>query len=91
MHGFGPRVLQVLPKEGVGATVKDIQARIGDIQIRSPSGKTVREHLQRLEQLGLVYKEPARVHGDPARYFRLVDSVFDAGPLDFRLASELEV
>lgn len=90
MHGFGPRVLQVLPREGVGATVKDIQARIGDLQERVPCAGTIRLHLGRLEALCLVYKEPGRGPGEGARYFRLADSVFDAPPLDFRLASELE-
>lgn len=90
MHGFGPRVLQVLPREGRGATVKEIQARIGDLQERIPAGETVRKHLANLEELGLVYRETAQSHREGARYFRLVESVFDASPLDFRLASELE-
>lgn len=77
MHGFGPRVLQVLPREGRGATVAEIRARIGDLQERVPSAETIRRHLATLEVMSLVYREPGKSRAEPARYFRLVESVFD--------------
>lgn len=70
MHGFGPRVLHVLPREGRGLTSREIQAAVADGLGRRPDISTVRHHLANLNRLGLVYSEKRR-------YWRLVDSVFD--------------
>lgn len=71
MHGFGPRILHALPREGRGLTSREIQAAAADGLGRRPDIGTVRLHLNRLNRLGLVYSEKRR-------YWRLADSVFDA-------------
>ncbi len=70
MHGFGPRILHSLPKDGRGLTSRELQTQLESFSGRAPSIATIRKHLFELNRLGLVYSEGRR-------YWRLVDSVFD--------------
>jgi repressor of nif and glnA expression len=70
MHGFGPRILHVLPREGPGLSTATIRARLQETDTKAPSLHTIRKHLARMDELGIVY-------GEGHRYWRLVDSVFD--------------
>lgn len=78
MHGFGPSILARLPREGAGATAFQVQDALRQA-CRAPSLSTIREHLRTLERMGLVYVER---RGQVKHYWRLVDSVLDAAPLE---------
>lgn len=73
LHGFGPAILQAVPKVGT-ATAKEIRSRVA----RMPDPATVRRHLSALVRLGCVVHEAGG-------YRRLVDSELDG----FVLASEV--
>lgn len=77
MHGFGPSILHQLPREGAGATARDVQAALEARLCKAPSIDTIRNHLYELRRLDLVYSER---RGREIRYWRLVDSVLDALP-----------
>lgn len=79
MHGFAPSILTQLPREGRGATVRDVKGGLEARLTRAPSIYTIRGHLVELRRLGLVYAER---RGREWRYWRLVDSVLDPAPLE---------
>lgn len=75
MSGFGAGVLAHTPKMSPGLPVRGIQAEFDAAAERVPTAGTVRVHLRRLKDLGLVQESRA---GREVRYWRLVDSVLDS-------------